>query len=69
MWCDAFSPSVTSGVWVGYDNRQSLGDKQSGAIVALPIWINFMKAAILAHPDEKFPGETTPNSLQLRARR
>lgn len=58
-WFIGFSPSITSGVWVGYDNRQSLGDKQSGAIVALPIWINFMKTAIAAHPDERFPGENT----------
>jgi penicillin-binding protein 1A len=67
-WFIGFSPSVTCGVWTGYDNRQSLGDKESGAIVALPIWINFMKAAIADKPDERFPGES-PSSLQLRAER
>jgi penicillin-binding protein 1A len=56
-WFIGFSPSVTCGVWTGYDNRQSLGDKQSGAIVALPIWTAFMKAAIAGKPDEKFPGD------------
>ena len=64
-WFIGFSPSVTCGVWTGYDNRQSLGDKESGARVALPIWIDFMKAAIAGKPDERFPGETS--NSQLRA--
>jgi penicillin-binding protein 1A len=59
-WFLGFSPSVTCGVWVGYDNRQSLGDKETGARVALPIWMSFMQAAIADHPDESFPGETHP---------
>jgi len=62
-WFIGFSPSVTCGVWTGYDNRQSLGDKESGARVALPIWMDFMKAAIAQHPDEKFPGETSNTPL------
>jgi penicillin-binding protein 1A len=56
-WFLGFSPSVTCGVWAGYDDRQTLGDKETGARVALPIWIEFMRAAIAAHPDETFPGE------------
>ena len=57
-WFLGFSPSVTCGVWVGYDDRQSLGDKETGARVALPIWMSFMQTAIADHPDEAFPGET-----------
>jgi penicillin-binding protein 1A len=56
-WFIGFSPSVTCGVWVGYDDRQSLGDKQTGAAVALPLWTSFMKTAIAATPNETFPGE------------
>ena len=56
-WFLGFSPSVTCGVWVGYDNRQSLGDKETGARVALPIWMSLMKAAIADHPNEFFPGQ------------
>lgn len=66
-WFIGFSPSVTCGVWTGYDSRQSLGDKETGARVALPIWMDFMKTAIANKPDEKFPGEVTPS--QLRATR
>ncbi|MGH9587058.1 MAG: penicillin-binding protein 1A [Acidobacteriaceae bacterium] len=63
-WFIGFSPSVTCGVWTGYDSRQSLGDKETGARVALPIWMDFMKAAIAPHPDEKFPGESQASSLR-----
>ena len=45
-WFLGFSPSVTCGVWVGYDTRESLGKKETGAIAALPIWMTFMRAAI-----------------------
>ena len=61
-WFLGFSPSVTCGVWVGYDSRESLGKRETGAAAALPIWIDFMRAAIAGKPDERFPGdkESTP---------
>jgi penicillin-binding protein 1A len=61
-WFLGFSPSVTCGVWVGYDSRQSLGEKETGARAALPIWIDFMRAAIAGKDDEQFLAdqETSP---------
>jgi penicillin-binding protein 1A len=56
-WFLGFSPSVTCGVWVGYDSRQSLGDKETGAKAALPIWMSVMKVAIAGKDDEQFLGE------------
>ena len=56
-WFLGFSPSVTCGVWVGYDSRQSLGEKETGARAALPIWMLFMKAAVAGKDDERFPGQ------------
>ncbi|HUB18537.1 MAG TPA: PBP1A family penicillin-binding protein [Acidobacteriaceae bacterium] len=56
-WFIGFSPSITCGVWVGYDDRQSLGDKETGAAVALPLWTQFMRTAIAATPNETFPGD------------
>ena len=53
-WFLGFSPSITCGVWVGYDSRQSLGEKETGAHAALPIWMAFMKAAIVGKDGEKF---------------
>jgi penicillin-binding protein 1A len=59
-WFMGFSPSVTCGVWVGFDNRQSLGEKETGARAALPIWIDFMKAAVADKPDEQFATANAP---------
>ncbi|MGH9560616.1 MAG: penicillin-binding transpeptidase domain-containing protein, partial [Terracidiphilus sp.] len=56
-WFLGFSPSVTCGVWVGFDSRESLGEKETGAVAALPIWIDFMRSAIAGKDDEKFPGD------------
>ena len=56
-WFMGFSPSVTCGVWVGFDSRQSLGEKETGARAALPIWMAFMKAAIQGKDDEHFSGD------------
>lgn len=57
-WFIGFSPSVTAGVWLGYDEKKTLGPKESGAMAALPMWIDFMKAAIASKPDEQFPALT-----------
>ena len=59
-WFIGFSPSITCGVWVGYDSRQSMGDKESGGHAALPLWMDFMKVAIADRPDEHFAGDVRP---------
>ena len=52
-WFVGFSPNMTCGVWVGYDEKKSLGDKETGARAALPIWMQFMSVALAG----KDPGE------------
>jgi penicillin-binding protein 1A len=59
-WLIGFSPSMTCGTWIGYDNRQSLGEKETGARAALPIWMDFMRAEIANKPNEVFPAEGAP---------
>jgi penicillin-binding protein 1A len=59
-WFVGFSPSVTCGTWIGFDNRQSLGEKETGAKAALPMWIDFMKAAVAAKPNEEFAKPNAP---------
>ena len=66
-WFLGFSPSLTCGVWVGYDSRESLGEKETGAVTALPIWINFMRAAIVGKDDEAFPGDQEKAPLDRAA--
>ena len=67
-WFIGFSPSVTCGTWVGFDDRQSLGDKETGARAALPMWMDFMRVAIASKPKETFatPG-TRKRSLNVSA--
>ena len=56
-WFIGFSPSITCGVWMGYDTREPLR-KETGGEAALPIWMDWMKTAIADKPDEKFPGDS-----------
>ena len=65
-WFVGFSPSITCGSWVGFDNRQSLGDKETGARAALPIWVQFMKVALADRPNEAFSTPDAPKKqIQL----
>jgi len=42
-WFIGFTPTLVTTVYVGCDLKQSLGNKMTGAVVALPIWAEFMK--------------------------
>ncbi|HWR35726.1 MAG TPA: PBP1A family penicillin-binding protein [Clostridia bacterium] len=65
-WFVGFSPSTTCGVWVGFDEKKSLGNKETGGMAALPIWIDLMKVAIAGHEQEQFP-ELAPEELKKPA--
>src|SRR5271168_224064 len=50
-WFMGFSPSLTAGVWMGNDdNSVPLGNKETGAKAALPIWMEFMKEVYADKP-------------------
>ena len=53
-WFVGFTPSLTAAVWIGYDEKRTLGDSQSGGVVALPIWIDCMKEILKDVPVENF---------------
>jgi len=44
-WFIGYAPELIAGVWVGYDDHRPLGDKETGAKAALPIWLAFMAEA------------------------
>jgi penicillin-binding protein 1A len=56
-WFIGFDPDITVGVWVGYDQKKTLGPTATGAEAALPIWIDIMKAWI---GDRKDPPAFAP---------
>jgi penicillin-binding protein 1A len=49
-WFAGFSGPVTGVAWMGYDEPQSLGGREFGATLALPIWIDFMATALKGKP-------------------
>ncbi len=53
-WFIGFSPTLACGVWVGYDQKRSLGEEETGSRAALPIWIDFMSKALAETPYEEF---------------
>ncbi len=54
-WFMGYAPSIVTGVWVGYDNpKASLGDRETGARAALPIWMSVMAKALANKPVQDF---------------
>jgi penicillin-binding protein 1A len=54
-WFVGFDPDITVGVWLGFDEKKSLGSLEQGAVAALPIWMEFMKAYVDARKDKDHP--------------
>jgi len=50
-----FVPDLIAGVWVGYDDMRSLGNGETGARAAAPIWLSFMRKATLNSERMPFP--------------
>lgn len=45
-WFAGFNPSIVAVSWVGFDDFQPLGESETGARAALPMWINYMRTAL-----------------------
>jgi penicillin-binding protein 1A len=65
-WFIGFDPNITVGVWVGFDEKRSLGPGETGASAALPIWTEFMRSYIDRRADRKAPPEfEAPGNIAL----
>jgi penicillin-binding protein 1A len=49
-WFNGYQPSLVAIVWMGYDTPRSLGDRETGGGLSLPVWINFMESALKGVP-------------------
>jgi penicillin-binding protein 1A len=49
-WFAGYQPTLVSVVWMGYDTPRNLGSRETGGGLSLPIWINFMQAALKGVP-------------------
>jgi penicillin-binding protein 1A len=54
-WFAGFTPDLVTVVWIGFDTPQTLGDKQTGAVAAGPIWHNFVASVEGDKPALDFP--------------
>jgi len=64
-WFIGFSPNLACGVWVGFDQKKSLGNRETGARAALPIWMEFMQAALTGRDPGQFqsPPQLQPSAV------
>jgi penicillin-binding protein 1A len=49
-WFNGFHPTLVAVVWMGYDTPRSLGDRETGGGLSLPVWISFMDTALKGVP-------------------
>ncbi len=61
-WFIGFTPDLVAGVFIGYDKPRTLGKRETGASVALPAFIAFMKDALADKPNTPF---RIPRGIQL----
>ena len=55
-WFVGYLPQrLVAGAWVGYDLEKPLGNHETGAVAALPLWLEFMKEAVKDVPVDDFP--------------
>lgn len=60
-WFIGYTPSLVAGAWIGFDEKVTLGDKETGGRDALPIWLDFMKEVYKDKPIEQF--DTAPKTI------
>ena len=54
-WFVGFTPSLITGIWVGFDQEKNMGRQEVGGRAAAPIWLYFMEKALQGKPVEIFP--------------
>ena len=53
-WFMGYTPALVTGVWVGYDDRRSMGKGETGSRAASPIWLHFMSSVLEGKPVKDF---------------
>ena len=54
-WFAGYQHTLAAIAWIGYDNPRSLGDRETGGGLALPVWIEYMQKALNGVPEYKMP--------------
>ncbi|MCY3803170.1 MAG: penicillin-binding protein 1A [Gammaproteobacteria bacterium] len=64
-WFCGFNGDIVAIAWVGFDQHKPLGRKEVGSVTALPIWIEFMRAALQGKPENKLKRPETIVSVRI----
>ncbi len=54
-WFYGFNADIVGVAWVGFDKFQPLGNRETGARAALPIWVEYMKTVLEGTPEHILP--------------
>jgi len=54
-WFAGYQPTLVAVAWMGYDQPKSLGSREFGAQLALPIWVDYMGQALRGVPQVQMP--------------
>ncbi|MEW9015366.1 penicillin-binding protein 1A [Burkholderia sp.] len=54
-WFAGYQQSLVAVAWMGFDQPKSLGSREFGAQLALPIWVNYMRTALNGVPEQQMP--------------
>jgi penicillin-binding protein 1A len=65
-WFVGFSPQIVAGVFIGFDDNRSLGHGETGAVAALPVFIEFMQAATKGLPKTDFKAPKNAKFAMIR---
>ena len=52
-WFNGYNPDLVTTTWMGFDQLKPLGNKETAAQAALPLWIDFMKVALAGKPERQ----------------
>jgi len=68
-WFVGYSPNLVVGIFVGFDDNRSLGEGETGAVDAVPVFIDFMKVALDGQPVVDFKPPKTAKFAMVRGNR
>ncbi len=60
-WFAGYQHTLAAIAWIGYDNPRNLGDRETGGGLSLPVWIDYMGAALKGVPEFK---PTMPDGVE-----
>ncbi len=66
-WFSGYNNDVVTTVWVGFDNPRPLGNRETGAGAALPMWIDYMREALRDRPEHTMPQPEGMVSVRIDA--